>query len=174
MLLLHNYSINYKKGKSRGIFPYLGRQISPNLEPDRVYNILRPEEELFSQETMDSFKLKPLVNDHCMLGEDFTTAEKHGIHGVLGERIRCKGDFLANMEIYSETLKNEIRNGKKELSLWGRIPFCYCFYKDTGERGNLFFSTDEQRHRKRRNGKIKKEKGFHTTFGVIPFECESL
>ena len=101
-----------------GIFPYLGRQISPVLEPDRVYNVLRPEEELFSRETMDSFKLKPLVNDHCMLGEDFTPAEKHGIHGVLGERIRRKGDFLvANMEIYSETLKNEIRNGKKELSL---------------------------------------------------------
>ena len=101
-----------------GIFPYLGRQISPVLEPDRVYNVLRPEEELFSQATMDSFKLKPLVNDHCMLGEDFTPAEKHGIHGVLGERIRRKGDFLvANMEIYSETLKNEIRNGKKELSL---------------------------------------------------------
>lgn len=101
-----------------GIFPYLGRQISPLLEPNKVYDVLRPEEELFSQETMNSFKLKPLVNDHCMLGEDFTPAEKHGIHGVLGERIRRKGDFLvANMEIYSETIKNEIRNGKKELSL---------------------------------------------------------
>lgn len=101
-----------------GIFPYLGRQISPLLEPNKVYDVLRPEEELFSQETMNSFKLKPLVNDHCMLGEDFTPAEKHGIHGVLGERIGRKGDFLvANMEIYSETIKNEIRNGKKELSL---------------------------------------------------------
>ena len=61
-----------------------------------------------------------------------------------------------------------------EVSLWGRIPFCYCFYKDTEERGNLFFSTHEQRPRKHRAGEINKEKGFHTIFGAIPFECESL
>ena len=35
-----------------GIFPYLGRQISSELEPDKIYQVLRPEEELSKPETV--------------------------------------------------------------------------------------------------------------------------
>jgi tetrahydromethanopterin S-methyltransferase subunit F len=51
-----------------GVFPYLGRSISPTLVPDQVYNVLRPAEELLSQETIESFQGVPLINDHTMIG----------------------------------------------------------------------------------------------------------
>ena len=38
-----------------GVFPYLGRQISEDLEHDKIYQVLRPEEELNSQKTLDRF-----------------------------------------------------------------------------------------------------------------------
>lgn len=101
-----------------GVFPYLGKQISDELEPDRVYQVYRPADELFSPEAMESFKLMPLVDDHTMLGKDYTPAEQKGIDGVLGEKIGRSGDMLtADIKIYSESLKDEIRNGKKELSM---------------------------------------------------------
>ena len=101
-----------------GVFPYLGKQISDELEPDKVYQVYRPAEELFSPEAMASFKLMPLVDEHTMLGKDYTPAEQKGIDGVLGEKIERSGDMLtADIKIYSENLKEEIRNGKKELSM---------------------------------------------------------
>lgn len=101
-----------------GVFPYLGKQISDELEPDKVYQVYRPADELFSPEAMASFELMPLVDDHTMLGKDYTPAEQKGIEGVLGEKIGRSGDMLtADIKIYSESLKDEIRNGKKELSL---------------------------------------------------------
>ena len=33
-----------------GVFPYIGAQISPDLEPDKIYQVYRPEEELMNQE----------------------------------------------------------------------------------------------------------------------------
>ena len=100
-----------------GIFPYLGRQISSDLEPDKIYQVLRPEEELSKPETIASLKLIPLVNEHEMLGENFTPAEKKGTHGVTGDNAEFNNGLLSNdLKIFSESLKQEIQNGKKELS----------------------------------------------------------
>ena len=100
-----------------GIFPYLGRQISRELEPDRIYQVLRPEEELSKPETIASLNLIPLVNEHEMLGENFTPAEKKGTHGVTGDNAEFNNGLLSNdLKIFSESLKQEIQNGKKELS----------------------------------------------------------
>lgn len=105
-----------------GVFQYLGRQISPDLEPDKIYQVLRPQEELTKPETLESFKLKPLINEHEMLGSDngFTPPEKKGIHGTLGENVKfdkSKGLITNNLIVYSDTLKKAIEDGKKELSL---------------------------------------------------------
>lgn len=100
-----------------GIFPYLGRQISADLEPDKIYQVLRPEEELSKPETIASLNLIPLVNEHEMLGENFTPAEKKGTHGVTGDNAEFNNGLLSNdLKIFSESLKQEIQNGKKELS----------------------------------------------------------
>ena len=99
-----------------GVFPYFGRQISPSLEPDKIYQVYRPAGEI--KKAADTFKLVPLVDDHTMLGPDFTPAEQKGVHGVLGEDIKEKdGTLYADVKIFSEQLKKEIQDGKKELSL---------------------------------------------------------
>lgn len=103
-----------------GVFPYLGCTISPELEPDEIYQVLRPEEELSKQETIDSFKLTPFVDDHTMLGTKpgMMPAEEKGIHGVIGDDVYYKdGTIYGDLKIYSESLKDEIENGKKELSM---------------------------------------------------------
>lgn len=103
-----------------GVFPYLGKQISSELEPDKIYQVYRPAEELLSEETINSFKLLPIVDDHTMLGSEpgMTPAEEKGVHGTSGSDVYGKdGKLYGDLKIYSETLKDEIEAGKKELSM---------------------------------------------------------
>lgn len=108
-----------------GVFPYSGKQIDlPDLEPDRIYNVFRSEEELSDIETLESFQLLPLVDDHEMLGKGATPAERKGIHGVIGQDVRYEnGMLLANLKIFSEKLAQLIKNGKKELSIGYRCLY---------------------------------------------------
>lgn len=102
-----------------GVFPYLGRQIDKSLEPDKIYMVLRPAEELFSDETINSFNENPvpLVDDHTMIGDEFTPPEQKGIDGVV-QNIRRNGDKLVgDLSIYSTDLKKKIAAGKKDLSM---------------------------------------------------------
>ena len=52
-----------------GVYPYLGKQISQDCEPDKIYYVLRPKEELFRKETLDSLRLIPLIDGHTMIGK---------------------------------------------------------------------------------------------------------
>jgi hypothetical protein len=110
-----------------GVFPYMGAQISPDLEPDKIYNVYRPEEELNNEETINSFKLVPWTDEHTMLGsadEGLTPAEKKGVHGVIGEDVYFDNGYLkANLKIFSDKLKNLIDIGKKELSIGYRCLY---------------------------------------------------
>ncbi len=141
-----------------GVFPYSGAQISPDLEPDRIYQVYRPEEELSNTETINSFKLLPWTDEHAMLGsedEGMLPAEKKGIHGVIGEDVYFDDGYLkANIKIFSEKLAHLIEQGKKQLSIGYR-----CLYDLTpgvynGQqydavqrsiRGNHLASVDEGR-----------------------------
>ena len=103
-----------------GVFPYLGREIGAP-EPDRIYKVYRPEEELSSPETIASFRLMPLVDEHAMLGDEadgFTPAERKGLHGVIGEDVYFDAPYLrGNLKIYSESAKGLVKSGtKRELS----------------------------------------------------------
>lgn len=103
-----------------GVFPYLGKQISSELEPDKIYMVYRPAEELLSEETINSFKLLPIIDDHTMLGTEpgMIPAEEKGVHGTSGSDVYGKdGKLYGDLKIYSETLKDEIEDGKKELSM---------------------------------------------------------
>lgn len=100
-----------------GVFEYLGREISSDLEPDKIYKVWRPEEELNNPATIESFKLSPWIPLHEMLGEGFTAPEEVGIQGVTGEDVYFDGDTLfANLRLYGESLKKAIRAGLSELS----------------------------------------------------------
>ena len=102
-----------------GVFPYLGKQIDKSLEPEKVYMVLRPADELFSDEAIESFNENPvpLVDDHTMIGDEYTPAEQKGIDGVV-QNIHRDGDTLVgDISIYSKAMKEKITSGKKELSL---------------------------------------------------------
>lgn len=100
-----------------GIFEYVGSEIDAP-EPQKIYKILRPEEELASPETIKSFKNIPLVNEHTMLGKMGTPAEKKGVHGVIGEQVYYEdGQLRGNLTVFSDSMSNLIDSGKNELSL---------------------------------------------------------
>lgn len=110
-----------------GVFPYSGAQISPELDPDRIYYVYRPEEELADLETIESFKLIPWTDEHAMLGSEddgLTAAERKGVQGVIGEDVYFEDGYLkANLKIFSNKLKSLIDSGKKELSIGYRCLY---------------------------------------------------
>ena len=124
-----------------GVFPYLGKQISPELEPDKIYNVLRPEEELNNEETLNSFKLVPIVDDHTMLGTKpgMKPAEEKGVHGVIGDDVYYKqGLIYGDLKIFSEKLKEEIENNKRELSMG---YFCDYELKEGEYKNGVYLQT---------------------------------
>jgi len=99
-----------------GVFPYLGREIGAP-DPNRIYQVYRPEEELSNPETIESFNLLPFIDEHEFLGKDGTPAEEKGVQGTTGENARFEAPYLKNsIRVYSEYLKRQIDSGKIELS----------------------------------------------------------
>src|ERR1700761_1358150 len=73
-----------------GVFEYSGASIGAP-DPNRMYKVYRPAEELADPETLNSFRLVPLVDNHRMLGKatpDSIPAEQYGVHGVIGDNVR--------------------------------------------------------------------------------------
>ncbi len=123
-----------------GIFQYRGAQLSVpahqrdrvTLDPNRMYSILRPADELGSPETIDSFKLLPWIDNHAMLGsaeQGLMRPEQKGIQGVTGQEVRFDpealgdGALLGNIKVFSSAMKDLIDAGKKELSCGYRCDY---------------------------------------------------
>lgn len=111
-----------------GVFPYTGAQINlPGLDPNKIYNVYRSEEELASENTINSFRLLPLTDEHAMLGSEddgLLPPEQKGVHGVIGQDVFYENGYLkGNLKIFSEKLANLIDNGKKELSIGYRCEY---------------------------------------------------
>jgi len=99
-----------------GIFDYLGSEIGAP-DPLRIYKVYRPAEELGAKDCIDSFKLLPWVDDHTMLGDAGTPAERKGIEGVIGEDVYFKDGYLkGNLKLFSSSHTEKVNDGKKELS----------------------------------------------------------
>lgn len=100
-----------------GVFPYLGRSISDECEPDKIYYVFRSADTLRASESTWDNPPKPFINDHEMLGEGFSKIDDRPVQGVI-HNPSFEGDVLyADISVYSESLKDAIANGKKELSL---------------------------------------------------------
>lgn len=109
-----------------GVFEYLGRSIGAD-EPDRIYKVYRPAEELQDPECLASFQLLPIVDDHEMLAADgggLTDPADYGIHGTTGETVEFKdGVLYSTLKILSGKLAGLIKQGKKDLSLGYRCVY---------------------------------------------------
>lgn len=111
-----------------GVFPYSGAQIGhPDLDPNKIYKVYRPEVELSDEKTINSFKLLPFTDEHAMLGsedEGLMPAEQKGIHGVIGQDVYFEDGYLkANLKIFSQKVNDLIEKGKKELSIGYRCIY---------------------------------------------------
>lgn len=100
-----------------GVFPYLGKQISGDLEPNRIYKVYRPMSEISAPETIESFDGIPLIDEHEMIGEGWTDYDDRPAGGVVYHTYAKDGKLFGDIRIFSEQLKDEIKNGKKELSM---------------------------------------------------------
>lgn len=101
-----------------GVFQYKGSSL-PDADPNKIYSIYRPLEELSNPEALESFRGLPIIDEHEMLGDRYERSpEERGTHGSILESIALKGnDVVANLRIWSRTMKNMIDAGKKGLSL---------------------------------------------------------
>lgn len=100
-----------------GVFPYLGSEIPGAPNPNEIYWVYRPAEELARQETIDSFKLMPFIDEHEVLGVGGMPAERKGIQGTIGEQVYFDPPYLrGNIKIHSSAAQSLIKAGKVELS----------------------------------------------------------
>lgn len=141
-----------------GVFFYSGKVISPDLEPDKLYGVFRPPEELQSAECIESFKLLPWTDDHPqrLLG-DRLPAEDHGFEGVIGEKVffdPSDGMLKANIKVFSQRHADLINAGKRELSAGYHCKYEYAPGEWNGKpyqfvqrqiRGNHLASVDSGR-----------------------------
>lgn len=113
-----------------GVFPYSGRAINkPGLDPDRMYNVYRPEEELNNEDTIESFKLLPFINEHPsgLLGsanDERPTVDGKPADGVIGEQVYFKDGYLyGNLKFFTDRIMQAINAGKKEISAGFRCMY---------------------------------------------------
>lgn len=112
-----------------GVYEYLGRNLPGAPDPDAVYLVYRPPEELADPDCISSFKLMPWIDDHTpgMMGdsdEGLIAPEDYGVHGVIGEKVFYENGVLyGNIKLWSESLRDLIADGKKELSLGYRAKY---------------------------------------------------
>lgn len=100
-----------------GVFPYMGRSISDECEPDKVYYVFRSADTLSQSVPTWDNPPKPFINDHEMLGEGFSKIDDRPVQGVIHNPVFENDTLYADISVYSESLKDKIANGKKELSL---------------------------------------------------------
>ena len=97
-----------------GVFSYLGSEIGAP-EPNRVYSVFRPPEEL--EKAAASFGLIPIIEDHELIGQYGTSTDDRPPAGFTGENVEYIHPFLyAPLKITSPSMMEAINNGKKELS----------------------------------------------------------
>lgn len=113
-----------------GVFPYSGAQIGyEGLDPNSIYMVYRPAEELANEDTINSFKLLPFTDEHAMLGaaeNGLTPAEEKGVDGVIGQEVYfdyAEGYLRGNLKVFSEKSNRLINAGKVELSIGYRCTY---------------------------------------------------
>lgn len=100
-----------------GVFDYLGSEIPGAPDPDKIYQVYRPAEELSRPETLESFKLIPFINNHTWLGAEGANPGDVGVDGIVGEKVYFDYPYLkANLRVFSDEMKQELESGRTQLS----------------------------------------------------------
>lgn len=101
-----------------GVYDYLGSEIPgyPG-DPNDIVGVYRPAEELSKQETIDSFKLMPFIDNHTWLGEEGVNPGDLPLSGMTGEQVYWAAPYLkSNIRWFSDDMKSQVDSGKVQLS----------------------------------------------------------
>jgi len=113
-----------------GVFQYSGRAIGKG-DPNKMYMVYRPEEELNNPETIESFRLLPFVDEHPadLLGSednDRPNVDGKPADGVIGEQIYFKDGYLyGNLKFFTDRIMRQLAKKKREISAGFR-----CMYEE--------------------------------------------
>jgi hypothetical protein len=112
------YMVVRARAARAGIYDYLGREVDPEgktFAADQVVKVYRPEEEVFAQDSVASFLMKPVTNDHPAQPVTAANWRDHA-KGVVGKAMR-DGDFLAfDIVLMDKGIISDVESGKRELS----------------------------------------------------------
>lgn len=100
-----------------GVYPYLGKSISEECEPEKIYYVYRPADTLKNSVSTWDNPPKPVLLGHFMLGDGFESVDDKPIQGVMSNPVYEDGALYADITIYSDKLKDAIQNNTKEISL---------------------------------------------------------
>lgn len=100
-----------------GVFDYAGSEIPQATDKNKIYKVYRTKESI--EQSADSFKLVPILDDHTFLGdgENGEKIDKANWGGIVGQNLRMDGDTLkADIKFYTSSIVDKINNGTIELS----------------------------------------------------------
>jgi hypothetical protein len=112
------YMVVRARAARAGIYEYNGREIDPEgttFAADQVVRVYRPEEEVFATDSVASFLMKPVTNDHPskpVTADNWRDYAK----GVVGKALR-DGEYLAfDIVLMDKATIAVVEDGKRELS----------------------------------------------------------
>ncbi|WP_419877681.1 DUF2213 domain-containing protein [Brevibacillus centrosporus] len=113
-LICHNVPI-----ARTGWYEYLGEEIGADDQRGKIVKVYRSPEEVFSPAAIASFEGKVLTDEHPheVVSPDNATRYTRGVVQNVRPGSGSDGDLLlADLVVYDQTLINEIRDGKREVS----------------------------------------------------------
>lgn len=112
------YMVVRARAARAGIYEYNGRDIDPEgrtFTADQVVRVYRPEEEVFNADSVASFLMKPVTNDHPSQPVTADNWREHA-KGVVGKALR-DGEYLAfDIVLMDKATIADVESGKRELS----------------------------------------------------------
>jgi len=120
-----------------GILEYLGKNIIDSdgnvlegIDPNKMYKVFRSPAQLSASDTLDSFKIKPIIDGHAYLSvsnKDGILPEEKIVHGATGQEVfydETDGMLKSNLMFFSGHMNKEMEKGKKQISIGAT-----CLYK---------------------------------------------
>lgn len=112
------YMVVRARAARAGVYEYAGSEIDPKGErydADATVRVYRPEEEVFAADSVASFLMKPVTNDHPSKPVTADNWREYA-KGVVGKALR-DGDFLAfDIVLMDKAIIDQVESGKRELS----------------------------------------------------------
>lgn len=112
------------------VLQYSGKAIDPSgkrgLDPKKFYGVFRSAWELSDPKTIESFNGCPLIDEHEMVGEGAKKVDERPADGCI-YNVRMSRDLagvlIADIKIYTDSIRQKIKDGKVELSLGYRCRY---------------------------------------------------